>query len=155
MSNNKPTAVATIGFFPNKHIEVKLTGITGITPRTLAIAENLLARKYREMRGQAVADSHKKARDDAAAAVVDEEKKEAEYHIQRDKELAESAKAKLDGTRVEKPESTPEPEVKTEEKADGGSSPSQAAEAETSEEVNEAANDETEDSEAVPDDKVA
>jgi len=70
MSNDKPTAVATIKFYPNKHMEVTLSSIKNITPRTLDIASNILLKTYRGNKAKFIANEHKKARDKKAKAVA-------------------------------------------------------------------------------------
>lgn len=110
MSNNKPTAVATIRFYPNKHIEVELDSIAGITPRTLAIAENLLSREYRSMKGEYIVKMHVKARKDKADLAAAEKKADEEYHKKRDEELEEANKASLEAN-AGGPESVVEPVV--------------------------------------------
>ena len=91
MSNNKPIAVAVIKFYPNKHIEIELDSIAGVTPRTLAIAENLLSRKYRAMKGKFIVNEHIKARKAKKDAEEAAEKKEREFHEEADR--AAEAKA--------------------------------------------------------------
>ena len=93
MSNDKPIAVAVINFYANKHIEIELDSIAGVTPRTLSIAGNLLSRKYRSMKGKFIADEHKKAREAKKAAEVAAEKKEAEFHKAEDKRLSSAVEA--------------------------------------------------------------
>lgn len=102
MSNNKPIAVAIIKFYPNKHIEVELDTIEGITPRTLAIAENLLGKKYRSMKGEFLVKAHAKARQDKVDTAAAEKKADEAYHIKRDEELKKASEEAL--SNAESPE---------------------------------------------------
>lgn len=96
MSNDKPMAVATIRFYPNKHVDVQLSSIRNITPRTLDIASNLLLKEYRGMKGKFIADEHKRVREEKAAAEKKAAEDTAEFHKAEDERLAEAAKADAD-----------------------------------------------------------
>ena len=87
MSNDKPTAIATIKFYANKHVEVNLSSIKNITPRTLDIASNILMKTYRGMKGKFIADEHRKAREDKAKAEAEKKAADAEYHKKEDERL--------------------------------------------------------------------
>ena len=95
MSNDKPTAIATIKFYHNKHVEVSLDTIKGITPRTLDIASNILLKEYRGMKGKFVAEEHKKFREAKAKLLEQEVKDDADFHKKEDKRLLAAAKAKF------------------------------------------------------------
>ena len=61
MSNDKPTAIAIIRFFPEgKKVTVDLDSITGVSPRRLEIANNLLAARIIENRDNINALFHSK-----------------------------------------------------------------------------------------------
>ena len=49
MSNDKPCAVATVKFYANKHVEVELSTIRNITPRTLDIASHIMLKTKSSM----------------------------------------------------------------------------------------------------------
>lgn len=100
MSNDKPIAVATIKFYQNKHVEVNLTSIKGITPRTLDIASNIMSKTYRGMKAKFIAGEHKRAREEKAQKIKDDERDEAAFHEAEDKRLAEAA-AMPSGDKVE------------------------------------------------------
>ena len=91
MSNDKPCAVATIKFYPNKHVDVELSDITNITPRTLDIASNLLMRKFRGMRGAYNAAMHKRAREERQEVEDKAVTDNIAFHDAEDKRLAEAA----------------------------------------------------------------
>lgn len=95
MSNDKPTAIATIKFYQNKHVEVSLDTIKGITPRTLDIASNILLKEYRGMKGAFIANEHKMAREAKAKLEEKEAKTDKSFHKKEDKRLLESAKEKF------------------------------------------------------------
>ena len=95
MSNDKPTAIATIKFYHNKHVEVSLDTIRGITPRTLDIASNILLKTYRGMKGAFIAAEHKKFREDKAARLKQEAKTDKSFHKKEDKRLLDAAKEKF------------------------------------------------------------
>jgi len=86
----------TIKFHSNRHIEVGFSSILYVTPRSIAIAENLLQREYRGMRGKFNADQHRKAREDAAAKEKAAKVNEAEFHEKEDERLAEATAIKLE-----------------------------------------------------------
>ncbi len=91
MSNDKPSAVATIKFYPNKHVEVELNTIQHITPRTLDIAANILSKTYRGMKAQFIAKSHRDAREASEKAEAKRIKDEKEFHEKEDERLAKAA----------------------------------------------------------------
>lgn len=95
MSNDKPTATATIRFYANKHVDVSLTTIKGITPRTLDIASNILLKTYRGMKGKFIADEHRKARKRKAAKEVRDAKTDEDFHEKEDIRLLDAARAKF------------------------------------------------------------
>lgn len=88
--SSKIQAVATITFYANKHVEVELSSIKGITPRTLEIAGNILHKTYRGLKAEFIRDEHVKARNaikvKAEDAVVNTEK----FHVKEDKRLAKA-----------------------------------------------------------------
>ena len=90
--SNELQAVATIKFYANKHVEVELSSIKGITPRTLEIAGNLLHKTYRGNKAKFVAAEHKKARERKVKAEEDAVVNEAKFHEKEDERLAEAAK---------------------------------------------------------------
>ena len=104
MSNDKPCAIATIKFYPNKHVEVELDSIATITPRTLDIASNILGKTYRGMKHAHNAQEHRKAREVKKEAEDQIAKDEAEYHEKYDAEQAELAAAA-----ASMPKATPAP----------------------------------------------
>ena len=94
MSNDKPTAIAIIKFYANKHVEVELDTLKGITPRTLSIAGHILQKTYAGMRGKFIADEHRKVREAKAALEVEKAKDVADFHAdvdERNQALAEEA----------------------------------------------------------------
>jgi len=91
MSNDKPTAIATIKFYPNKHVEVELSSIKNITPRTLSIASNILANTYRGMKAKFVANEHRERRERDAKAVKKIERDAAKADKKEDERLATAA----------------------------------------------------------------
>lgn len=91
MSNDKPVAIAIIKFYANKHVEVKLDTIRGITPRTLGIAGNILQRTYVGMKSKYIAEEHKRVREEKARKVEEAEEDESEYHIKEDERLLAAA----------------------------------------------------------------
>ena len=92
MSKDKPNATATIRFYPGKHITVNLDSISGVTPRAINIAHNLLNRKFRAMRGKHNADAHAEARKQREEEEKARVKSDKEYHEKRDEELASASK---------------------------------------------------------------
>lgn len=97
MSNDKPTSIATIKFYPNKHVEVELSSIRNITPRTLDIASNILLKTYRGNKAKFIAGEHRKAREDAAQKEIDDAKAAKKFDDEEAKRL-EIATAKALGT---------------------------------------------------------
>ena len=93
MSNEKPTATAVIRFFPTgRKVTVELDTIVGVSPRNLSIANNLLMREYRGMRGAHNAQRHREAR---AAKKAEDEKSvtdTAAFHKKEDNRLDKLAK---------------------------------------------------------------
>lgn len=87
MSNDKPSGVATIKFYPNKHVEVELSSIQNITPRTLDIASNILGKTYRSMKHKFIAGEHRKAREAKIAADEKAEADEIAFHKAEDERL--------------------------------------------------------------------
>jgi len=94
--SEKPQAIATIKFFANKHVEVELSSIQGITPRTLEIAGNILLKTYRGNKAVFIAAQHKAAREAAEKNVVDTTKAEAKFHKDEDKRLEKATKSVFD-----------------------------------------------------------
>jgi hypothetical protein len=102
MSNEKPTATAIIRFWPTKHkVTVELDSLVGVSPRNLAIAENLLAREYRGKRGAHNVKRHAMAREAKAREAAKNIKDDENFHKKEDKRLqnlarkAESKSVKL------------------------------------------------------------
>lgn len=96
MSNDKPTAIATIKFYPNKHVEVHLSSLKHITPRTLDIASNIMTKTYRGMKAKFIVEEHKKAREDGKDR-VEQEKKDAEKWDKKEaRRLAKATAIALD-----------------------------------------------------------
>lgn len=87
MSNDKPCAVAVIKFYANKHVEVELSTIKNITPRTLDIASHIMLKTYRGMKAKFIADEHKQRRKDVAEAEAKTVKDEAAWHEAEDERL--------------------------------------------------------------------
>ena len=113
MSNDKPCAIATIKFYANKHVEVKLTDIANVTPRSLDIASNILGKTYRGMRHAHNARMHKEARETAANAEQKTKEDEAKYHEEVDaKNLVLAKEAVKAAGNMPKPDLSP---VETEE----------------------------------------
>ncbi len=136
MSNDKPCAVATITFYANKHVEVELSTIRNISPRTLDIASHILLKTYRGMKAQFIADEHKNRRKADAEALEQAAKDEAAFHEAEDERLRIAALpenqevAEETSTEPDEPEEVEAPE---EEEA--------PEETETEESEDEAAND--------------
>ena len=96
MSNDKPTATAIIRFFPEgKRVTVELDSITGVSPRKLEIANNLLMRQYRGMRGAANAARHREAREAEVSADV-KKVKDAKAFDKKEEKRLEKATAKVE-----------------------------------------------------------
>ena len=93
MSNDKPCAVATITFYPNKHVEVELSTIRNITPRTLDIASHIMLKTYQGMKAQFLAEEHRQARKDKADAEAKAIADDKAFHEAEDIRLAEAAAA--------------------------------------------------------------
>ena len=93
--SDTPQAVATIKFYANKHVEVELDSIRGITPRTLEIAGNLLHKTYRGNKAQFIAAEHKRAREDRVKAEENDAKTNETFHEKEDKRLATATKKVL------------------------------------------------------------
>lgn len=117
MSNDKPTAIATIKFYPNKHVEVHLSSLKHITPRTLDIASNILLKTYRGMKAKYITEVHVANRAEKKAAEEKAAKDAKDFDDKEAKRLAEAtekALAGVDTTNMPKgepePEPTPEPE---------------------------------------------
>ena len=89
-------AVATITFYANKHVEVELSSIKGITPRTLEIAGNILHKTYRGLKAEFIRDEHIKARDAKVKAEKDTAIDEEKFHIKEDKRLAKATSKIMD-----------------------------------------------------------
>ena len=109
MSNDKPTAVAIIKFYPNKHVEVTLNTIRHITPRTLDIASHILLKTYKGMKAQFIADEHKRIREEKKEAETNAIADEAAFHEAEDERLA--AAAVPDQSSIETPEAEEPEEV--------------------------------------------
>lgn len=85
--SDKPQAVAIIKFYANKHVEVELSSIQGITPRTLEIAGNLLHKTYRGNKAVFIAAEHKKAREGRVKAEEKAVVDDAKFHKKEEKRL--------------------------------------------------------------------
>ncbi len=102
MSNEKPTATAIIRFFPTgRKVTVELDSLVGVSPRNLAIAENLLAREYRGKKGAHNAKRHRIAREAAAAEAQKGIKDDEKFHKKEDRRLRSLAKKALEKLRGE------------------------------------------------------
>jgi len=112
MSNDKPTAIATIKFYPNKHVEVELSSLKHITPRTLDIASNILLKTYRGMKAKFIAEEHKRGRDEAKKTAEEEIVDAAKFDKKEAKRLDIATKKALKPM----PAGKVEPEPKAEEK---------------------------------------
>ena len=88
--SNEVQAVATITFYANKHVEVELSSIKGITPRTLEIAGNILHKTYRGLKAEFIRDEHIKAREVKVSADIDAAKADKEFHEKEDERLSEA-----------------------------------------------------------------
>jgi hypothetical protein len=126
MSTDKPT-IATLKFFPNKHIEVEIDGLKNVHPRALAIGANLLEKAYLQKRAQHNAEEHKAARKAKVDAAEKAEKESEEYHKKRDKELAEAAAADVPqvqaGAAEDIPDEPEQPEPATDAEPDSTDEP--------------------------------
>jgi len=89
-------AVATIKFYANKHVEVELSSIQGITPRTLEIAGNLLHKTYRGNKAIFIAAEHKKAREGRVKAEENAVIDAAKFDEKEEKRLTKATKKVLD-----------------------------------------------------------
>ena len=94
--SDTPQAVATISFYENKHVEVSLSSIKGITPRTLEIAGNLLHKTYRGNKAQFIAAEHARAREDRVKAEEDAARTDEKFHEKEDKRLAKATQKVFD-----------------------------------------------------------
>ena len=91
MSNDKPIAIAITKFYANRHVEVELDTILGITPRTLSIGGHILQKTYAGMKGKHVANEHRLARERRALEALKAEKDDAEFHKGEDERLLAAA----------------------------------------------------------------
>jgi hypothetical protein len=91
MSNEKPTATAIIRFFSTGKVEVELDSLVGVSPRKLAIAENLLAREFIGKKGAHNAKRHREAREAEVAAEEKKTKDDEKFHKREDKRLVKAA----------------------------------------------------------------
>jgi len=87
MSNDKPCAIATVKFYANKHVEVELSTIRNITPRTLDIASHIMLKTYRGMKHAFLAEEHKRVRKEKAEAEAKAIEDDAAWHEAEDKRL--------------------------------------------------------------------
>jgi len=94
--SDTPQAVATIKFYADKRVEVELSSIRGITPRTLEIAGNILHKTYRGKKAEFIRDEHAAARESAVQAEVDTAETDRKFHEKEDKRLAKATKKVLD-----------------------------------------------------------